>query len=252
MMGQSLPGALSARNRQPAKVLIVDDDPVVRVLLRELLGDAGHDVDEAEDAAAAEQHLQRGNWDLVLLDRRLPDCDGLLLLQSVKQRCHCPVIVLTVMNDERDRMLGLGLGADDYITKPFNASEMTLRVRNLLKMTDAPVVPTGREPITLGPFTLLQPARRLELAGQVHHLTLAETRLLAVFLTRPDEALDRGLLTRLVCQREWGHDDRSIDVLVSRLRKHVEANPKLPEWIVTLHGVGYLFDSRKSDCAGAA
>ncbi len=246
MMGQLLSRDQTHRGRQPARVLVVDDDPVVRVLLREILGSAGHAVEEAESAATAERHLEKRNWDLVLLDRRLPDCDGLLLLQSVKESCHCPVIVLTVMDDERDRMLGLGLGADDYMTKPFNASEMTLRVRNLLRMNDAPVVPNERGPITLGPFTLVQATRRLEIKGTVHHLTLAETRLLSVFLTRPDEVLDRSLLTRIVCQREWAHDDRSIDVLVSRLRKQIEENPKLPEWIVTLHGVGYLFDSHSA------
>ncbi len=241
-MGQNLGQDFLPRSRQPAHVLVVDDDPVVRVLLRELLSDAGHAVDEADSAAAAERHLQRRDWDLVLLDRRLPDCDGLLLLQSVKERCHCPVIVLTVMNDERDRMLGLGLGADDYMTKPFNVSEMTLRVRNLLRSQDAPSVPNERGPLTLGPFTLVQPTRRLEAFGRVQQLTRAETRLFAIFLSRPDEGLDRNLLTRLVCQREWTHDDRSIDVLVARLRKRIEVNPKAPEWIVTLHGLGYLFN----------
>ncbi len=239
-----------AFKRQQSRVLVVDDDPVVRMLLREMLLAEGHDVSEAESASAAEAHLRQGTWDLVVLDRRLPDCDGLLLLQRVKDRSDCPVIVLSVMDDEHDRTLGLGLGAHDYITKPFSAPELLLRIQNLLMNRRAPLTPAHTAEIKHGPFILSQTTRRLIVDGTTHQLTSAEARLLAIFVHHVGEVLDRNLLTRSICRREWSHNDRSIDVLVARLRKRIEHDPKSPEWIVTIHGAGYLFnaspDSRAS------
>ncbi len=226
---------------RPSRILVVDDDPVVRVLLREMLLAEGHDVKEAGNAEEAKLHLRQRQPDLVLLDRRLPDCDGLLLLKTVKEQGNCPVIILSVMDDEHDRTLGLGLGAHDYISKPFSATEVSLRIRNLLRSSSRSLMPTHRRQLALGPFTLSQATRRLTVEGATQQLTLAETRLLAVFLTQAGRVLDRGLLTRAVCQREWTHNDRSIDVLVARLRKRIEPDPKLPRWIVTVHGAGYLF-----------
>ena len=230
-------------DRQPSRILVVDDDPVVRVLLREMLLTKGHDVTEAENAAEAEASLQRGLWDLVLLDRRLPDSDGLLLLQRIKDQHDCPVIVLSVMDDEHDRTLGLGLGAHDYIAKPFSAAELLLRIQNLLMTRRAATYASPGAPIEHGPFTLSQTARRLTVDGRAHQLTSAEARLMAIFLGHAGEVLDRTFLTRSICQRDWSHNDRTIDVLVARLRKRIERNPKTPKWIVTVHGAGYLFDA---------
>ncbi len=232
----------AAFERQPSHILVVDDDPVVRVLLREMLLAKGHNVKEAGNASEAEAHLRHGTWDLVLLDRRLPDCDGLLLLQRIKDRDDCPVIVLSVMDDEHDRTLGLGLGAHDYITKPFSTPELSLRIQNLLMARHAALAPAHAGELEHGPFKLSQTTRRLMVDGVTHQLTSAETRLLAIFLTHVGEVLDRNHLTRSICQREWSHNDRSIDVLVARLRKRIERDPKAPEWIVTIHGAGYLFN----------
>ncbi|WP_282607789.1 response regulator [Pelagibius sp. Alg239-R121] len=228
--------------QQPDSILVVDDDQVVRVLLRELLLAEGYAVSEAGTAEQAERQLRKKAWDLVLLDRRLPDCDGLLLLQTIKDKCDCPVIILSVLDDEHDRTLGLGLGAQDYITKPFSATELSLRIRNLLLARNASPLPLPSREIEYGCFRLIQTTRRLIVSGVVHQLTLAETRLAAVFLTHPGEILDRNLLTQSICHREWSHNDRSIDVLVARLRKYLEPNPKFPRWIVTVHGAGYLFN----------
>lgn len=228
--------------QNPSRILVVDDDPVVRVLLREMLLAAGHEVSEAGSARDAEDRLRRGVWDLVLLDRRLPDCDGLLLLKTVKERSDCPVIILSVMDDEHDRTLGLGLGAQDYITKPFNATEVSLRIRNLLLARKAVSAPDQQRQITHGPFELTQSTRRLTIDGVSHHLTSAEARLLALLLSHPGEVLDRNLMTRSLFKRDWSHNDRSVDVLVARLRKLIEPNPKAPEWIITVHGAGYLFN----------
>ncbi|WP_422368173.1 response regulator [Pelagibius sp.] len=230
-------------NRHRNRILVVDDDPVVQVLLRETLLAEGYDVSGANSSEEAEQRLRQGPWDLVILDRRLPDADGLLLLQAVKEKSGCPVIILSVMDDQHDRTLGLGLGAQDYIAKPFSASEIILRIRNLLVAREVSLLPVSTQEIEHGPFKLIQTTRRLIADGKTRQLTSAEARLLAVFLTRPGEVLDRTLLTRSICQREWSHNDRSIDVLVARLRKHIETDPKSPEWIVTVHGAGYLFSA---------
>lgn len=229
--------------RHPSRILVVDDDPVVQVLLRETLLAEGYDVSGAGSSEEAEQRLRQSPWDLVILDRRLPDADGLLLLQKVKEKSDCPVIILSVMDDQHDRTLGLGLGAQDYIAKPFSASEILLRIRNLLVARDTSLLPARVQEIEHGPFRLVQTTRRLTENGKTHQLTSAEARLLAVFLTHPGQVLDRSSLTRSICQREWSHNDRSIDVLVARLRKHIEADPKSPEWIVTVHGAGYLFSA---------
>ncbi|WP_420346555.1 response regulator [Pelagibius sp.] len=231
------------RGRHPNRILVVDDDPVVQVLLRETLLAEGYDVSGAKSSEEAEQRLRQSPWDLVILDRRLPDADGLLLLQTVKEKSGCPVIILSVMDDQHDRTLGLGLGAQDYVAKPFSASEILLRIRNLLVARDVSLLPGRTQEIEHGPFRLVQTTRRLTADGTTHQLTAAEARLLAVFLTHPGEVLDRTSLTRSICQREWSHNDRSIDVLVARLRKRIETDPKSPEWIVTVHGAGYLFSA---------
>lgn len=234
-------------DRQPGRILVVDDDPVVRVLLREMLLTKGHDVTEAENAAEAEVNLRQGLWDLVLLDRRLPDSDGLLLLQRIRDHHDCPVIVLSVMDDEHDRTLGLGLGAHDYIAKPFSAAELLLRIQNLLMTRRATSPSSPGAPFEHGPFVLSETTRRLMVDGSTHQLTSAEARLMAVFLAHAGEVLSRNFLTRNICHRDWSHNDRSIDVLVARLRKRIECDPKTPEWIVTIHGAGYLFNAAVAD-----
>lgn len=226
------------------RILIIDDDPLVRVLLKQLLSAQGYDVSEATNARVAESLLEAERWSLVLLDRRLPDCDGLLLLRSIKESSDCPVVILTVMNDEHDRTLGLGLGAHDYITKPFSAAEVQLRIKNILRGQNVSRPRETAREIVQGPLRLIQTTRRLETPHGIRQLTAAETRLLALLMTNAGEVLDRDSLTMAICGRDWSHNDRSIDVLVARLRKHVETDPKHPEWIITVHGAGYLFANR--------
>ncbi len=237
----AMPGPTARRRHGHGRILVIDDDPVVRVLLRETLTAAGYIVDEAETGNEAERLLAEDIWDLILLDRRLPDCDGLLLLRSIREKYNSPVIVLTIMDDEHDRILGLGLGAHDYITKPFNPTEISLRIRNLLRSRNPSILPYHNRPITFGRFTLVQTSRRLVSGGTDHKLAPAEMRLMAAFLTHPGHVLERTLLTQAVLRRDWSYNDRSIDVLVARLRKRIEDNPKSPKWIITVHGAGYLF-----------
>lgn len=240
MIGSSLQTPIAATlPTLPCRVLIVDDDPVVRVLLRDLLNAADYHVAEADSAKAAERYIYDESWDLVLLDRRLPDSDGLLLLQMVKAHCDCPVIVLTVLDEEHDRLLGLGLGAADYVCKPFSVVEICSRIRRVLKLRPDAVQATT---IHRGPFRVCTRTRRLIACDKTHHLTPAETRLIALFMSHPGAVLGREELTRQVCRRAWSYNDRSVDVLVARLRRRIEINPRRPEWIVTVHGEGYVFD----------
>lgn len=229
------------RSASANRILVIDDDAVVRVLLREMLTDAGHHVGEAASARQAMDQLSDRSWHLVLLDRRLPDGDGLVLINTVKERCGCPVMVLSAMNEEQDRLLGLGLGAQDYISKPFNANELRIRVRNQLAASGDLQNPRRGQPIRRGPFALCQATHRLTIAKETHRLRPSEARLMAVFLANAGRVLSRDALTRSICQRDWTHNDRSVDVLVARLRKRIEPEPKRPSWIITVHGSGYLF-----------
>ncbi|MCB1353779.1 MAG: response regulator transcription factor [Rhodobacteraceae bacterium] len=227
--------------RERNRILIVDDDAVTRAMLRGLLTEAGHQVGEARSSDEAKAALRNAWWDLVLLDRRLPDGDGLVLIRRIQESCDCPIIVLSVMGDEHDRMLGLGLGAVDYISKPFNANEIRVRIRNLL-VTDRRVLQAAMgSPIQHGPFCLRPATRQLQTAGGTQRLSPSETRLLAIFLTHAGQVLERKRLTPGVFGRDWSYEDRAIDVLVARLRKRIEPDPKNPRWIVTVHGDGYCF-----------
>ncbi|SFC26393.1 response regulator transcription factor [Tropicimonas isoalkanivorans] len=224
-----------------SRILIVDDDAVTRAMLRGILGEAGHQVGEAKTSVEAKAALNNTAWDLVLLDRRLPDGDGLLLIRRIQESRGCPIIVLSVLGDEQDRMLGLGLGAIDYITKPFNANEIRVRIRNLLAADRRPLQVATGDQIAHGPFCLRQATRQLLVDGRTVRLSPSEARLLAIFLTHAGEVLDRSRLTPPICGRDWSYEDRAIDVLVARLRKRIEADPKNPQWIITVHGDGYCF-----------
>ncbi|MCE8417808.1 response regulator transcription factor [Rhodovulum sulfidophilum] len=233
-----------------SRILIVDDDAVTRAMLRGILGEAGHHVGEARTSDEARAAIRNAAWDLVLLDRRLPDGDGLLLIRRVQESCRCPIIVLSVMRDEQDRMLGIGLGAVDYISKPFNANEIRLRIRNLLASGRRSLDVAMDGPITRGPFRLHPATRTLSLGNRTLRLSPSETRLLAIFLTHAGEVLERERLTPRICGRDWSYEDRAIDVLVARLRKRIEDDPKNPRWIVTVHGDGYCFCDAEEETGG--
>ena len=218
-------------------ILGVDDDPVVQILLSETFTDAGYTYQPALDSREAEQLIDEECYDLVLLDRRLPDSDGLLLVERIKSRCGCPVIILSSMNDTHDKLLGLGLGADDYITKPFSPVELCSRVANKL-----PGPPEHREddltkPIEIGEITFIPASRKLQLGDDVQVLPPAEAGLLHLLLKRSGTAVSRNDLTLAACDREWVHGDRTVDVLVSRLRRRLPTS--LME-VVTVHRFGYM------------
>ena len=225
-------------------ILIVDDHRDIRDLLARYLAKQGFRASVAESAAAARKAMQAGKIDLIVLDIMMPGEDGLSLTRSVREKEDIPVILLTAMGEETDRIVGLEVGADDYLAKPFNPRELLARIKAVLRR--ARTLPRRRE---AGKGRLafdrwvLDLARR-ELVGEdgvAVALSSGEFRLLAALLERPGMVLTRDQLLDLTRGRSAQPFDRSIDNQISRLRKKVERDPKRPELIKTAWGDGYSF-----------
>lgn len=225
----------SDRNRDA--VLCIDDDPVVQIMLSEVVRNAGAEYHRATTAGEAEEMVSGEEFDLILLDRRLPDSDGLLLIQTIRQTCDCPVIVISELGEARERQLGIGLGAADYMTKPFSPNELSSRIRHLLLERARRKELDGSRPVSLGDVELHPILRRLSIGGEVSYLPPNESRLLQVFLESPEQPLSRDLLCQDAFGRDWTPGDRTIDVLIARLRRKLRGSDTC---IVTVHRTGYL------------
>ncbi|MFF8511835.1 response regulator transcription factor [Streptomyces sp. NPDC015492] len=227
----------------PARVLVVDDDPTVAEVVTGYLRRAGHDVHHAADGPTALEAALRLDPDLVVLDLMLPGIDGLEVCRRLRADRPVPVIMLTARGDEDDRIAGLELGADDYVTKPFSPRELVLRVECVLRRSrTAATEPPG--PLRLaGAGIQLDPrTRRAAKNGQELTLTLREFDLLAYFLTRPGRAHGREELMRDVWGWDFG-DLSTVTVHVRRLRAKIEDDPAAPRLIQTVWGVGYRFEA---------
>lgn len=234
-----------------AHVLVVDDDPRVRTMLARYLSREGLRVSEAGDGRAMRDHVARGDVDLVLLDLVLPGEDGLALARELRARSGIGIIMVTGRGDVIDRVVGLEVGADDYVAKPFELREVLARVRTVLRRTRSPELARGVGPASAGPGGEvlrfegweLDVGRRRATApdGREVALTTGEFDLLHAFATHPGRPLDRDRLLDLVKGRAWAANDRSVDQQVARLRRKVEADPASPVLIKSVRGVGYLF-----------
>lgn len=237
-------------------ILIVDDDPEIRQLLQAYLEQNGYRVSTAGEGKAMNRLLEQQRIDLIVLDLMLPGADGLELCRNLRVSSRVPVIMLTARGDEMDRILGLEMGADDYLPKPFNPRELLARIKVVLRRTNSmPVNESDQGATTLifAQWKLDTVARHLESAdGVVIPLSGAEYRLLRVFLEHPNRVLNRDQLLDLTQGREADPFDRSIDVLISRLRKRLEDDPKDPAIIKTVRGEGYVLASSVSRQAGTA
>jgi two-component system OmpR family response regulator len=225
----------------PPRILVVDDDPEIRRLLADYLGRNGCTPAVAADAGAARTVLEADPPDLVVLDVMMPGEDGLSLCRWIRGRGSLPVILLTALGEETDRVVGLELGADDYLVKPFGPRELLARVRSVLRRTGA--APATPETDRLAFDGWILDLRRRELTdpdGALVDLTRGEFDLLAVFARRPQEVLDRDALLDATRGREANPFDRSVDVQVGRLRRKIEADPARPALIKTVRGAGYL------------
>ena len=230
----------------PKRLLVVDDDPKLRDLLHRYLSQHQFEVALAQDAPSMNRLLQREPWDLIILDLMLPGEDGLSIVRRLRgANDRTPVIMLTAKGDDVDRIVGLEMGADDYLPKPFNPRELLARINAVLRRRPAPDTPgapaTDLGEVRFGPFVFDAALRTLSRDGRPVPLTSGEFSVLKVFARHPRTPLSREKLMVLARGREYGAFDRSLDVQVSRLRKLIEPDPANPRYIQTVWGVGYVF-----------
>jgi two-component system OmpR family response regulator len=224
-------------------VLVVDDDAEIRSLLREYLQKNGYRVTVAADGKAMWAALEHGAPDILVLDLMLPGEDGLTLCRNLRARSSLPVIMLTARGEETDRIIGLEMGADDYLAKPFNPRELLARIKSILRRTRA--LPDNLQPndvrcIRFAGWTLDVAARHLlGTDGVPVNLSGTEYKLLRIFLSHPNRTLNRDQLIDLMLSRDAAPFDRSIDVQVSRLRHRLGDDAKEPVIIKTVRGEGY-------------
>ena len=228
------------------RILVVDDDQRLRDMLTRYLGEQGFEVRAAADAPAMDKQLARERYDLVVLDLMMPGEDGLSICRRLRTQNAPPaIIMLTAKGDEVDRIVGLEMGADDYLPKPFNPRELVARVNAVLRRKQPAGPPgapaTGTETHRFGAFEFNLGTRRLEKEGKPVALTTGEFSVLKVLVQHPRTPLSRDKLMELARGREYGAFDRSIDVQISRLRKIVEDDHAHPRHIQTVWGFGYVF-----------
>jgi len=228
-----------------AQILIVDDDREIRTLLAEYLDGNGYRTTAVADGPGMWAALEKATFDLVVLDLTLPGDDGLVLCRTLRARSALPVIMLTARGAALDRIVGLEMGADDYLAKPFEPRELLARIRSVLRRTSG-AIQGEAAPRTLrfGEWSLDMVARHLiDHDGVVVTLSGAEYRLLTVFLERPNRILNRDQLLDLTHGREADSFDRSIDLQVSRLRQRLRDDARSPQLIKTVRSEGYIFAS---------
>ena len=224
-----------------ARVLVVDDDQTVREVVVSYLRAAGHDVPEAADGEAGLAAMDDAPADLVILDVMMPGMDGLEVCRRLRADSDVPVVLLTALGSEQDRVLGLELGADDYLTKPFSPRELVLRVDSILRRTLERKAPPEVAVVQDGDLVVDRARREVTLAGEKLALTAREFELLGYLMSHPNQAYSRDELLAEV----WGWtigDQSTVTVHVRRLREKVEVDPTKPERLLTVWGVGYRWE----------
>ena len=224
------------------RLLVVDDDPGIRKLLTRYFSEQGMQVDTVGDGLAMDAWLDENETDLVILDLMLPGEDGLSLARRLRSQHKLPVVMISARGDEVDRIIGLEVGADDYLAKPFNPRELLARVRAVLRRnTPLDDASQAAEQFTFGPFRL-DPEARLLYRGEAEvALSRAEFDLLDMLVHHPNRALSRDFIMENLRGNERDPYDRSIDVRVTRLRHKIEEDPASPQYVRTVWGVGYQF-----------
>ncbi|HUX62303.1 response regulator [Sulfuricella sp.] len=240
-----LAGQPVCRTERKCALLIVDDDAELRDLLVRYLQTNGFDVSAVADGLAMEEHLRHQPADLVILDLMLPGKDGLTIARELRRSSDLPIIMLSARSDDVDRIVGLEVGSDDYLVKPFNARELLARIRALLRRsmagkTHETCAEEGQTHL-FGPYRLDVQAYRLTRNGLEISLTTADFKLLCLFARHPNQMLSRDALMDMLKGYERDSFDRSIDVRVTRLRRKIEDNPVVPVFIRTVRGEGYMF-----------
>ncbi|HEY3766402.1 MAG TPA: response regulator transcription factor [Gaiellales bacterium] len=223
----------------PPRVLVVDDEPVVRDVLTRYLTHEGFEVDAAADGHAALSAIEARAPSVIVLDLMLPKLSGLDLLRLVRLESTVPVIILSARVSERERIAGLELGADDYVTKPYSPGEVVARVRAVLRRTG----PEADAPLVFGELRVDPVRREVTRAGAVVHTTRKEFDLLLRLASNPGRVFTRAELVESVWGYVWTGDTETVTVHVRRLRSKIEDDPSQPRRLVTVHGVGYRFEA---------
>ncbi|KJY66475.1 response regulator [Vibrio nigripulchritudo] len=241
---------MQLREQSVRRIIVVDDDQDIRDVLDDALTQQGHNVVQAESSAQLFQALEVDTADLILLDLRLKQEDGLQIAKSIREESAVPIMMLTGKGDETDRIIGLEVAADDYMMKPFNLRELIARVNALLRRSEL-TQPKPAEVVSdhtqyqFGPWTLNITTRQLHHeSGKEVSLTYGEFSLLQAFVSSPNCVLSRDQLLDKTQGFASDSQDRTIDVLILRLRRKIETNPRLPNFIQTERGVGYVFNSK--------
>ncbi|WP_404381085.1 response regulator [Caenispirillum salinarum] len=225
------------------QILIVEDEQVSRAVLAAYLKKEGYTVIEAANGDEMDDALERRRFDLVLLDINLPGRDGLSLLRGLRAGPDLGIILVTAKSDAVDRVVGLELGADDYVVKPYEQRELLARVKNILRRLSRSARDDSARTTHRFDGWTLDTGRRLltDPAGAMVPLTTGEFNLLAALVRQPQRVFSRDRLLDAVSNREWSPSDRSVDVLIGRLRKKIETDPAQPRLLVTVRNVGYVF-----------
>lgn len=238
-----------------AVILVVDDDPKVRNVLRRCLEGEGSTVREAGSKTEVLAALKEDNFDLVTLDLDLGDDDGLDVATTIRKSSAVPIIMVTAKDDVIDRVVGLEIGADDYIAKPFHVREVSARVKTVLRRASPPQQPDKSTSTSLcwqfdGLTAIPDEMLLYDRDGALVDLTSGEFQLLGVFLDRPKRVLSREQLMDLIGGHTYAPLDRTIDNQIARLRKKIERSPATPRLISTIRGVGYSFTCDVEACSG--
>ena len=227
------------------RILMIEDDAHLAAMVSEYLAGNGFEVTIAPRAEKGLSLLAGGAFQAVLLDVMLPDLDGFEVCRRIRSRTDTPVLMLTARGDDTDRIVGLELGPDDYLPKPFNPRELLARIHAVLRRRptlEAPGAPAlDAQTVTFGPFEFDLALRRLSKEGEQIALTTGEFSMLKALVRHPRQPLSRDKLAQLARGRDFEPFDRSLDVQISRLRKMIEPDPAQPRYIQTVWGVGYVF-----------
>ena len=220
-------------------ILVVDDEPRIAQIARDYLERAGYTVTTAGNGADALAIARARHPDLIVLDLGLPHVDGLDVTRALRKQSNVPIIMLTARVEESDKLVGLELGADDYMTKPFSPRELVARVRAVFRRSDA--ASDRAEVIRAGDVTLDRPRMRAEVAGRRLDLTPTEFELLATLARQPGRIFTRAQLLDVIGGIEADSFERAIDAHVKNLRRKLESDPRNPRYVLTVYGVGYRF-----------
>jgi DNA-binding response OmpR family regulator len=222
----------------PGRILIVEDDAALQYVIARVLENDGFAVDVVGDGAAGIDAARAGDYDVVLLDWMLPTLSGIDVCRALRAESPVPIIMLTAKESEANRVLGLELGADDYVTKPFSAAELISRIRSLIRRRELDLG-SDREVRVIGGLVLDQTRHRVAVDGRPVQLTPTEFRLLALLGSDPERVFSRDEIMRHLWESSFVGDTRNVDVHVRNVRRKIERNPAQPQRLLTVRGVGY-------------